>query len=744
MKTMYQLILAALFLVIAAGTAAADGFIVVHPPRPGVMPLPLAVKYHHVKTDIRDRIATTEVDQVFVNPNNMRLEGTYLFPLPAGAAVSRMSMWIDGKEVEGEMLPRDEADRIYTEIVRSMKDPAILEYMGTGLFRMRVFPIEPRGEKRIRISYTETVPADAGLCTYRYPLSTEKFSSAPLQEVVITTKIGTTIPLKAVFSPSHEVDVSRKDDFNAVVGFEQRNVTPDKDFILYYTLSESDIGASAVTFRRVGEDGYFALFVAPAQEAEKGEVVAKDVIFVIDTSGSMKEPDRKPWKIDQAKAALKFCVKSLNAGDRFNVVTFATAVRTFRHGLQPASEEIVAEALGFIDGIKAGGGTNIQAALDTALGQQGSEPGRPFMVVFLTDGLPTVGDMQDAASLVALAGEKAGPGTRLFAFGVGYDVNTHLLDKLALDTRGERIYVLPEENIEVKVSSFYDKISSPVMSDVAVSIEGLETYDVFPPQLPDLFRGSQLVVYGRYRGCGSKAIKLRGQVNGKPVEHVCEAGFAEKDSTHSGIPRLWASSKIGYLLDQLRLKGIDVASGRRPAGPDKEIVDEIVTLATEFGIVTPYTALLVLEDVRTGRGRESPVARRLEAEKDSPAVADELRRAPEGFKGSTGRGAVEASQEAKKLRGGLQSLRSLGYTAVGRAVDAERTIRQIADKTFILNDGIWYDSAYREGMETEKVAFLGEAYFELVQRLPKLARYLSAGARTVVCLDGTVYEIVVE
>jgi len=740
MKFTITLLLGVLCLSLLAPPASADGMIILHRPRPEIRPIPLAVKYHHVTVTIKDQIATTIVDQVFINPNNQRLEGTYIFPLNEGAVLSRMAMWIDGQEVEGEVLPRDEANKIYTDIVRRMKDPAILEYMGTRMFRMRIFPIEPRSEKRVKIRYTETVGIDAGLCTYRYPLSTEKFSSRPLDEVVISVDLASTIPLKTIFSPTHEVDVVKKSDHAAVVGFEKRQVTPNKDFILYYSFSPDELGASLVAHRRSGEDGYFSLFLTPSQEIDVGAVVHKDVVFVIDTSGSMKEPARRPWKIEQAQDALRFCVKSLNEGDRFNIVSFATGTRSFRENLLPATFPAIEEAMDFIQAMKAGGGTNIQAALEAALALQEKASSRPFMIVFLTDGLPTVGQIQGVGDLVELVSKRSEPQTRLFAFGVGYDVNTHLLDKLALQNRGERMYVAPEESIEVKVAGFYEKIACPVLSDVKVVLDGAGSYDLYPPWLPDLFKGSQLVLYGRYRGEGSHAIRVQGQVNGKQVERVYEASFPAIMKDNSSIPRLWATTKIGFLLDQLRLKGIDVAHGRRPSVADKEIVDEIVSLSTRFGIVTPYTALLVMEDEKAGPGGPAtPLARRLGVDNESAPKAEALRRAADGLGAATGRRAVESSKEMKRLRQGFFEAES---TDLGRALDVEQTIRQIEDKTFIRIGDIWYDSIFEKGTATKKVVFLSDEYFRLLADTPEIGRYLSVASRIVVCVDGKVFEIV--
>lgn len=728
-----------LALLFTGSTAFADGFIVVHPPRPGVTPIPLAVKYHHVDVEINDQIATTTIDQVFVNPNNMQLEGTYIFPLPDGAVISRMSMWINGEEMSAELLDRDEADRIYTQIVRSMKDPAILEYMGDRMYRMRIFPIEARGEKRIKLEYAEQLGVDAGLITYRYPLSTEKFSSQPLQEVLINVKFKSSIPCKTLFSPSHDVDVVRKGDRDAQVTYEEKNVKPDKDFILYAGLSEQRFGAHLVCSKEKTQDGYFALFLAPDQEVNDGEVIPKDVVFVVDTSGSMKEPARKPWKIDQAKGALRFCVNSLGKDDRFDIISFSTTARSFRKTLQPVNNDTREEALRFVEAMDARGGTNIHDALNSALALQEEGAGRPFLVVFLTDGQPTVGELQKAEELVAFAGKHAGPSARIFVFGVGYDVNTHLLDKMALQNRGDRIYVSPEENIEVKVSAFYDKIANPVLSDLAVEIPGAEAYDLFPPSLPDLFRGSQMVLYGRYRNAGHSAVRLSGKVRGKPAEFVYEVNFPERSDAHTHIPRLWATMKIGFLLDQLRLKGIDVAGGQKPQGKDKELMDEIVALASEFGVVTPYTAMLVLEDARSPGGPATPAARRLrEARDEDEAVAESVDNARTSLGYTSGEGAVGASKAARELKKG----RGMGRKdAFSRALKAEETFKQVLDRTFVLVNGVWCDSRVDLDADTEKVAFLSDAYFALIKAHPKLARYLSVGERVKVALDGKVYEI---
>ncbi|MBI3270693.1 MAG: VWA domain-containing protein [Planctomycetes bacterium] len=734
--------LAFLLLALAQSAAWADGMIIIEP-RPSDPPnwraVPLAVNYHKVKVAVDNQVAVTSVDQEFRNPNNLQLEGLYMFPLPAGASVSNFSMWIDGVETPAELLEREKASQIYEDIVRRMRDPALLEYMGTKAFKLRIFPIPPLGTKRVRLEYTEVVTNDNGLCTYRYPLNTEKFSSAPLELVTVQATIRSQVPIKNVFSPSHNVDVVKRDDRNAIASYEQSKVTPDKDFLLYYTLSEDDFGLSLLTFRKPGEDGYFMLLAAPKQEAKDAEVIHKDVVFVCDTSGSMVENG----KMDQAKKALRFCVSSLNPGDRFNVISFATEARPFRDTLQEVADPNRAAALEFVDAMRARGGTAIHEALQSALALAPNDPNRPFCVVFITDGNPTIGETREDVILGGVAAKKV-QNLRLFTFGVGYDLNAKLLDKLAELNHGARDYATPEENIEVKVSSFYDKVANPVLSDVKLAFEGLETYDRYPKEVPDLFRGSQLVVYGRYKGDGHKAIHLTGKVNGKERRITYESNFTPAADAHDGIPRLWAISKIGYVLDEIRLRG-----------ENPELKNEVVSLAKQFGILTPYTSYLVLEDLSrptAGGARPdpaSPAERALRGGFDAPGAKEEAERARDDFGAAGGRGGVDASQAANEMKSGkVAAAPPPGFGAMPRkpadgkdAPVEPGLVKQVAEKTFYRNGAIWYDSAFKTGQETVKVKYLSDEYFKLLADRPGLRRFLAIATQVVVVSAGTAYEV---
>ena len=340
-------------LIASAPACRADGLIIVDeahwlpgprpshpiPPWPHPMPpaprpyAPLEVVYHHVNVKIDGQIATTSVDQEFYNPNNQRLEGTYLFPIPKGAQIDKFTMEIGGKMVEAELLPAAKARQIYEEIVRKLKDPALLEYADRDVFKVRIFPIEPKSKKRIKLSYTQVLKSDGGLVNYTYPLNTEKFSAKPIKDVSIKVELECDRPLKSIYSPSHAVEIKRHGANHATVGFEANDVQPDTDFALYFAPEKDELGVNLVTHKVAGADGYFMLLASPGMEATSKRVVPKDVAFVLDTSGSMAGK-----KLDQAKKALQFCVENLNDGDRFEIVRFSTEVEPLFDKLATANE----------------------------------------------------------------------------------------------------------------------------------------------------------------------------------------------------------------------------------------------------------------------------------------------------------------------------------------------------------------------------------------------------------------------
>ncbi len=685
-----------------APSARADGLIIVDPPinpPPDQVILPyLPVKYHHVTVDIQDQVAQVNVDQAFVNDSEVPLEATYVFPLPEDAAISDFSLYVDGERLEGRILDKDEARQIYESIVRRKRDPALLEYVGRNAFQANVFPIPAHGERRVQISYTQVLTQDAGLVHFVYPLNTEKFSPRPLQEVTISVDVRSQTPIKAVYSPSHEVAIDRPSETHVTASYEAKDVTPSTDFELFYSLSSEDIGASVTTYRLPGEDGFFLLLVAPKADFSQQDVVAKDVMLVLDTSGSMGGE-----KLDQAKDALRFVLDRLNPDDRFNILAFNTTIKTYADTLQNAGQ--AGEADDFVDGLAASGGTNINDALLEALRLLPGE--RPELVIFLTDGQPTVG-IQEADAIIGNVSDAVSPSTRLFVFGVGDDVNTILLDTLAQEDRGASQYVRPGEDIAAAVSSFYEKVSTPVLADVKLDFGDIDVSDVYPQPLPDLFAGTQLVVVGRYHGEGPVTLRLTGQVNGQEQSFTYDGQeFPAQATQMDFLPRLWATRKIGYLLSQIRLHG-----------SNQELVDEIVDLSLRYGVMTPYTSFLVQEqtDILTEEGRRAA----------GQQLAPTLAAAP-----PSGAGAVQNSQAIRSFQ-----------EADKAATDSDvQQLKVVGDRTFVLRDDVWTDSGYQEGMATTKVGFGSDDYYQLLAQRPDWGSFFSLGERVIFLADGQAYEV---
>jgi Ca-activated chloride channel homolog len=565
-------------ILLSPGVANAHGLLI---PEERAIP-PLAMLNHHVSIAMEDQVSVTRVEQTFRNHTDRQLEATYIFPVPKGASVNKFTMWVNGKEVSGEMLEAAKARQIYTDIVSRTKDPGLLEYMDNNLLRMKVFPILPRSDQKVAVSYTAVAQQDAGVVEYIYPFKTDGKATSTLQAFSITATIKSQHPIQNIYSPTHAIAITRPNDREAVVKFEKNQAMLDKDFQLFYGTGEKDIGFTTLMQRPISkEKGFFLLMISPRLETPMDQVIPRDMVMVLDTSGSMRGP-----KMDQARRALKYCLSNLNPKDRFAVMNFATTINRYRDGLVDMSGEQVEQAKKWVDALEATGGTAINDALNAALEMRSSDPARSFTVVFFTDGMPTVGETNvDRIMKNVLARNSAN--TRIFTFGVGDDVNATFLDQLAEQTRAVSTYVRPAEDIEAKVSSLYTKISHPVLANLKLAASNdVRLEEIYPPKLPDLFHGGQLVVLGRYNGKGHAAITLTGSVGSKSRDFAYEINFPDKtNDDKTFVEHLWARRKVGYLLDQIRANG-----------ENRELVQETVNLAKKYGIATPYTSYLVVPD----------------------------------------------------------------------------------------------------------------------------------------------------
>lgn len=568
-----------------AGSAWADGMIV--PVRPDLRVRGnWAVKYHHVNITVRDQVAEVHIDQAFVNLGSSDLEVEYMFPIPPGAAIDKMTLLADGKEMTGKLLKADEARKIYEDIVRKKKDPALLEYVGYGLYKTSVFPMPPGKERKIIIHYTVVCKKDRDLVEVFYPLSTEKFSAKPIDDVTVTVDIKGHGSIGPVYSPTHDLKVDRESVDHVKVSYKVTNAIPNTDFKVLYQDGSGDIGATVISHKpKADKDGYFMLLVSPKAKVEASKIAPKDIVFVLDHSGSMSGE-----KLKQAKASLKWILENLNPGDRFNVVSFSDSVDLlFTAQLVDADKQHVAKGVDMVERIDATGGTNIKEAMDVAMALLKKEDkARPAYIVFLTDGKPTVGKTNDKDILEG-ARDANKAGARLFCLGVGYDVNARLMDKLSQDNRGLCDYIKPNEALEGKVSGLYAKIKNPVVTDLAIKFDGATVKDMYPRELGDLFEGDQLVVLGRYEKGGPSQLVITGQYQGQPktFEYSMDLAKQSEDISNAYVERIWAMRRVGYLMDQIALHEKD---------DNKELIDELVRLARDYGIMTPYTAFLAEED----------------------------------------------------------------------------------------------------------------------------------------------------
>lgn len=716
------------------------------PPRPIPQPVPLPnvlpVKSIKLDTKINGQIATTHVEQIFRNDTQFTLEGTYFFPIPETASIVEFAIWENGKKLVGEVRSREEARRIYDEIVRRQRDPGLLEYAGKDLFQASIFPIPPNSDKKLEITYSQVLKAESGTVAYRYPLGTgrnlwARQSSDEIRRNLPQQKFGTVSgkieivgkeALRNIYSPSHQVEINKKGETTATVSFETKS--NDNDFQLFYGHSDNDFGMSLLTYREAGKDGYFLLQLSPKDDLTERDLVNKDIVFVLDTSGSMADEG----KMEKAQNALLFGIRTLRQGDRFNVINFAGEEHLMENKPIEADANGKKRGAEFVKNLKPSGGTNINDALRAALRQFDSSD-RPKLLVFMTDGLPTVGESR-VEMIIKNAQEIKVDGLRLFTFGVGYDVNTTLLDKLAAENSGVADYIEPKENLEVKVGNFFTKVNSPVLTDLELDFGGVQTDLMYPRKLADIFKGTQLTIIGRYKNASdieNVTLRLRGKT-GKETRtfNYSNLDFPMRAEKNDFLPRLWATRRVGWLMEQIRSNG-----------ENKELRDEVVDLGTRYGIVTPYTSYLATDGsdknensfVIDGTERRD----RANLPRGTTFSSGNGRGSAPPAKASVGQVAVEASKKAKEQ----QEVVSVTADDDVIRVENELGIKKIGTKTFYLDKGVYYDSEFREQAKLSeiKLKFGSEEFFNLIAKEKELAQYFAIGEQVVVVWKGKVYRI---
>ncbi|HYF50101.1 MAG TPA: VIT domain-containing protein [Planctomycetota bacterium] len=748
-------------------------------PRPIPQPHMLPFRMTGSKVDVRieENIATTSMEQSFLNLSNRDLEVRVMIPLPAGASVNSSALSMNDQMIEGKLYDAGQAQSIYESIVSQRKDPALLRFAGDNLYEARVFPIAPGQERKLRFSYTQVLPQNGGLYDYRHILSGSQMYQSGIEKFDFTCTVKSKDPMGPVYSPSHQVSVQRPDDKTAVIKLSGQNLSSDRDFRLYYSPTTSDVALRLITHRSSeNEDGYFMLLGRVDDQLENTKVLPKEIVFCVDVSGSMRGE-----KIEQARAALKQCLATLNPQDRFNLITFSTEVQGLSSDkLLDATKENIAKANAAVDQIEASGATNIDGALSAALGSDFSEgEAKAKMVVFMTDGLPTIGVTDASSILKNVQTGNAKSKVRIFNFGVGNEVNTHLLDKMSLDYDGVSTYVSPRENIETKVADLTNKIRHPVMTNVALSYgTGSGANSIYPKRIPALYRGGEILMVGRYRTSVSGEIVLTGNVGGETRNISLKVNWPARDLGNSYLPRVWAMRKIGHLLEDIRLRG-----------PNDEIIKEIVELAQRHGIVTPYTSQLVLEPGMDGNNRwrgdpgiiggggpapmpEAAMRRNLDAKKEaadaafaagkaahqaaSGEVATALATVERDLKeanGATAEGNFSAAPRPEAAEKRLRFREALAAEGKDKSDEARKAkadaieqaateaVKQVGARTFYNRGGIWVDSTLKPDAKPTIVKAFSKEYFDLLKADGDLGPVLALGGKILVAVKDTVYQI---
>ncbi|MCA9000883.1 MAG: VWA domain-containing protein [Planctomycetes bacterium] len=633
------------------------------------------------KVSIRERTARTTLDIYLANSGAVQAEAVLLLPVPDDAVVGQFLFDGSAQEPTAQLLPASTARQTYDEIVSRLKDPALLEFAGYNLIRSSVFPVPAGGQQHLRLSYDNILAVDGERVDYVLPRSEVLTNSIPWN---IQLEIDEERPISVVYSPSHELEQSKSGG-----KLRLRSLASLKPgaFHLSYLLEGAGMSASFLAYPdpTLG-GGYFLLMAGlPVEPADAQTRTPREVTLVLDRSGSMAGE-----KMDQTLAAVRQVIEALDPDETFNIIDYASQVAMFApHPVQKTRENIL-EAREYMTRIRPTGGTNIHDALLASL-RQPVTPGHLPIVLFLTDGLPTVGrtseveirDMVKAANTTQ---------RRIFTIGVGQDVNVPLLDRISDESRAMGTYVQPGEDVETKVAGVFRKLSGPLLSQIelkvfddASQITSRALREMFPSPLPDLFEGEPLVMLGQYRGEGELRFRMTGISYGK--KRTFDVGFDLKNASvaNSFVPRLWAGRKIAYLVDEIRQAGaraggLDLAQVDVFADPRfKELADEILRLSTRFGILSEYTSFLATEGTQLGEWE--PLLQSCRLQLNERAVKQRF-----------GESAVNQGKNFNDRKQQVVVDYSNSFWNESSELVSFAAVQQVCDRAFYQRNGQWVDS----------------------------------------------------
>lgn len=563
-------------LAVAVSQASAAGLLIADGGFGGV----LEVKEQEVRVVVNNRVAVTTVDQIFLNKENRQVEALYTFPVPKGASVSNFSMWIGGKEMVGEVLEKKRARQIYESYKQTRRDPGLLEQVDYKTFEMRVFPIGPKAEQHVRVTYYQELNVDHDWATYVYPLATvtrKDVDAGTSGRFAFTLEAKSAASISKVESPSHgQAFAMAQHSANYFEASLERTagINLDKDIVLAYKLARPGSGVDLITSKEKDGEGVFSLTVTAGEDLAKLDD-GMDYVFLVDISGSMGADG----KLLISKESVGAFIGELSDKDRFEVLTFNVRPTTLFGGLEAATTENASKAESFLASQQARGGTVLNPALTTAYKYLDAD--RTLNVIVLSDGMT---EQNERTALLGLIGSRPG-NTRVFCIGVGNEVNRPLLEQMAEDSGGLAAFLSNGDNFTRQAKAFRRKLMHPAASGLALDFKGLDVFDLEPQKLPNLYHGSPVTVYGRYRKGGSAIVTLTGDVRGVILEKSVELEFPNEDLDNPEIDRMWAWKKVDRLLKQADRQGTRQA-----------VIEEVVRLGEAYSIVTEYTSFIVLEN----------------------------------------------------------------------------------------------------------------------------------------------------
>jgi Ca-activated chloride channel family protein len=661
--------------------------------------------------DIVEQVATTTMDVSLTNATGARLEAQMVVPVPEKAALRGFTFQGAASEAAAQLLAKEEARKLYDEIVAKTRDPALLEFIGHSVVRSSIFPVEPGGAQKVRITYEHVLPADGDRIDYALPRTESIDYHVPWK---VTASIKSKSPISTVYSPSHKLDTTRISSNQLAARVAADATTEPGAFRLSYLLERDGITASLLAYPdpKIG-GGYFLLLAGAPVKAPEKNALKREVILVLDRSGSMAGE-----KLEQVRAAALQVLEGLEDGEAFNIIVYHEAVESFAPEPVIKNAETMRAARAYIKGLGVRGGTNIHDALLEALRLKPTEGCIPI-VLFLTDGLPTVGNTSEKA--IREVASKANPHERrIFTFGAGVDVNTPLLDKIALETRATASFVLPGEDVEVKIGQVFKRLVGPVLAGPklqALDASGKPALgrvrEVTPAKLPDLFENDQLVLLGQYTSEDPLTFVLDGNFFGQQRSFKFDFTLDKATTKNAFVPRLWASRQIATLTDAIRELGADGAAATAAADPKvKELVDEIVRLSKDFGILTEYTAFFA----REGTDLTQPVHLAMETLTNYQMRAMATR---------SGYGSVNQSfnNNAQIMQGCANSRN--GYWDANMNRVSISTVQQVNDRAFFKRGNRWVDSSLldKANAAPKKVVVVGsEEFRQLAYRLAAQSR----------------------